>query len=53
MEQLETQLSAGDIVLSGEVLDAIDEIVPPGTNTSSEDGGYVPPALTESARRRR
>ena len=30
MEQLETQLAAADVVLSADVLDRIDEIVPPG-----------------------
>ena len=30
MEQLESQLSAADVELSDEVLDRIDEIVPPG-----------------------
>ena len=32
MEQLETQLGAVDVVLSGDILDRIDEIVPPGLN---------------------
>ena len=30
MEQLQTQLAAADVVLSADVLDRIDEIVPPG-----------------------
>ena len=53
MEQLETQLGAGDITLDGETLDAIDTIVPPGANSSPDDGGYEPPSLTDPARRRR
>jgi aryl-alcohol dehydrogenase-like predicted oxidoreductase len=53
MDQLESQLGAADIALTGEILDAIDEIVPPGTNSSPNDGGYDPPALTEAALRRR
>ena len=32
LEQLEGQLGAVDVQLSDDVLDAIDEIVPPGTN---------------------
>ena len=32
MEQLESQLGAADVELSDELLDRIDEIVPPGTN---------------------
>ena len=53
MEQLETQLEAADIVLSTEVLDEIDKIVPPGTNLNQEDRGYQTPALADPALRRR
>ena len=53
MEQLDSQLPAADLVLSDEVLDRIDEIVPPGTNLHPADAGWQPPALTERARRRR
>jgi aryl-alcohol dehydrogenase-like predicted oxidoreductase len=53
MEQLESQLAAADVVLSSDVLDRIDEIVPPGTNLNSPDRGYEPPSLTDSSRRRR
>jgi aryl-alcohol dehydrogenase-like predicted oxidoreductase len=53
MEQLETQLDAADIVLSTEVLDEIDKIVPPGTNLNQEDRGYQTPALADAALRRR
>jgi aryl-alcohol dehydrogenase-like predicted oxidoreductase len=53
MEQLETQLDAADIVLSTEVLDEIDKIVPPGTNLNQEDRGYQTPALADPALRRR
>ena len=53
MEQLESQLGSADISLPAEVLDAIDEIVPPGTNSSPNDGGYEPPELTDPSRRRR
>ena len=35
------------------MLDAIDEIVPPGTNVNPGDGGWQPPALTEPGLRRR
>jgi hypothetical protein len=40
-------------VLSADILDQIDKIVPPGTNLNSADGGYQPPALTDPALRRR
>jgi aryl-alcohol dehydrogenase-like predicted oxidoreductase len=53
MEQLESQLGAADITLPDDVLDAIDEIVPPGANSSPSDGGYEPPALTDKRQRRR
>jgi aryl-alcohol dehydrogenase-like predicted oxidoreductase len=53
MEQLETQLGAPDVSLSAETLDAIDELVPPGTNIVHGEVGYAPPALTDVKRRRR
>ena len=53
MEQLESQLGAADVDLDAAVLDRIDEIVPPGTNLNPADAGWVPPSLTDPARRRR
>jgi len=53
MEQLESQLGAVDVQLDAPVLDRIDEIVPPGTNFSHADSGWMPPAVAESALRRR
>jgi aryl-alcohol dehydrogenase-like predicted oxidoreductase len=53
MEQLETQLEAADVVLSADVLDEIDTIVPPGTNLNQADRGYETPALAKPALRRR
>src|SRR4051812_43263003 len=53
MEHLESQLTGADVELSEEVLDRIDEIVPPGTNFSPGDAGYVPPALASASERRR
>jgi aryl-alcohol dehydrogenase-like predicted oxidoreductase len=53
LDQL-TGLLAGDgLALSEEVLDAIDEIVPPGVSLNFADRGYVPPALAEPGLRRR
>lgn len=40
MEHLESQLPAADVELSDEILDRIDEIVPPGTNVSAADDGW-------------
>jgi len=53
MEQLESQLGAADVTLSTEVLDQIDEIVPPGVTLASVDAGYVSPALSDPLLRRR
>jgi aryl-alcohol dehydrogenase-like predicted oxidoreductase len=53
MEQLESQLGALDVVLDSKLLDAIDEIVPPGTNINRADAGYLPPSLEDSSLRRR
>jgi aryl-alcohol dehydrogenase-like predicted oxidoreductase len=53
MEHLESQLTAADVKLSGELLDRIDEIVPPGLNVNHRDAGYVPPALADASLRRR
>jgi aryl-alcohol dehydrogenase-like predicted oxidoreductase len=53
MEQLESQLPAGDRKLSDEVLDRIDEIVPPGVTLNPVDSGYQNPALAAGPRRRR
>jgi aryl-alcohol dehydrogenase-like predicted oxidoreductase len=52
MEQLGSQLTAAEVTLSDEVLDKIDEIVPPGVNLSPADGGWGNPALEAAARRR-
>jgi aryl-alcohol dehydrogenase-like predicted oxidoreductase len=53
MEHLESQLPAADLTLSDELLDRIDEIVPPGMNVNRSDAGYVPPPLSDPALRRR
>jgi aryl-alcohol dehydrogenase-like predicted oxidoreductase len=52
MEQLESQLPAADVALSDDVLDRIDEIVPPGTNLNANDGGWQNPGLAPEVRRR-
>jgi aryl-alcohol dehydrogenase-like predicted oxidoreductase len=53
LEQLEGQLGAANVELSDDVLDAIDEIVPPGTNLNPVDAGWSPPHLDDPASRRR
>jgi aryl-alcohol dehydrogenase-like predicted oxidoreductase len=53
MEQLDDLLAGVDTVLSDDVLDSIDEIVPPGTDIGTLDQDYVPPALQKVELRRR
>ncbi|MBH0779568.1 aldo/keto reductase [Nocardia bovistercoris] len=52
-EHLESLLGVPDIVLDASVLDAIDEIVPPGVTLNRADEGWLPPWLKESEDRRR
>jgi aryl-alcohol dehydrogenase-like predicted oxidoreductase len=52
MQQLESQLSAADVVLDATVLDRIDEIVSPGTTLNPADNSFDNPALEPAARRR-
>lgn len=53
MDQYRSQIDAVNLELSDDVLDRIDEIVPPGTNFSYADAGYLPPSLTDPSERRR
>ena len=53
MEQLTSQLGAVDVTLDDDLLDRIDEIVPPGHNFNWADAGYVPPMVADARRRRR
>jgi aryl-alcohol dehydrogenase-like predicted oxidoreductase len=52
-EHFESQIGAADVTLDTEVLDQIDEIVPPGQNLLTDDAGYDPPSITQAWRRRR
>ena len=52
MEHLESQITAAEVHLSDEVLDRIDELVPPGVNLNQADSGWANPALEPAARRR-
>ena len=52
MEHLESQLPAWEIELGDDLLDAIDEIVPPGVTLNPPDSGYANPALEPEALRR-
>ncbi|AIG74773.1 aldo/keto reductase [Amycolatopsis japonica] len=53
LEHLESQLAAADTVLPSDVLDAIDEIVAPGTDLAPEEKHDTPPALLDASLRRR
>ena len=53
MEQLESQLGAPDVHLERDMLDRIDEIVPPGRTLNAADAGWQPPGLTDLRARRR
>ena len=53
MEHLQSQVGAADVKLSADILDKIDEIVPPGVTISRVDQGYQSPALTDPFLRRR
>jgi aryl-alcohol dehydrogenase-like predicted oxidoreductase len=54
MEQLDDLLAGTDVTLSGDILDRIDEIVPPGTDVGLPDQStYLPPALQRPDLRRR
>jgi aryl-alcohol dehydrogenase-like predicted oxidoreductase len=53
MDHLRSQLAAADTVLPADVLDAIDEIVAPGTDLAPEEKNDTPPSLLDSTLRRR
>jgi aryl-alcohol dehydrogenase-like predicted oxidoreductase len=53
MEQLEDLLAAADLRLDDGVLDAIDDLVPPGTLIDENDRGFDPWWFDPSSRRRR
>jgi aryl-alcohol dehydrogenase-like predicted oxidoreductase len=53
VEHLESQLPALELRLAPDVLDRIDEIVPPGTDLNLTDVGWVPAAIADASLRRR
>ncbi|GAA0392626.1 aldo/keto reductase [Microbispora corallina] len=52
-EHLDSQLGAVSVELTGDVLDEIDRIVPPGTTLNPHDEGWQHPELADPALRRR
>ncbi|HEY3684410.1 MAG TPA: aldo/keto reductase [Streptosporangiaceae bacterium] len=53
MEQLDDLLAGAEVTLTDDLLDRIDEIVPPGTDVGALDQDYRPPALRNPDLRRR
>ncbi|HEY3471161.1 MAG TPA: aldo/keto reductase [Amycolatopsis sp.] len=53
MPQLDDLLTGVEVRLTDDVLDRIDEIVPPGTNVGALDQNYQPPAVADPNLRRR
>ena len=53
MSHLDDLLAGIDVALTDDILDRIDDIVPPGTDVGTLDQAYVPPALQQPSLRRR
>jgi aryl-alcohol dehydrogenase-like predicted oxidoreductase len=54
MEQLDGLLAGADVVLDDEILNLIDEIVPPGVDVAPLEGAaYIPPSIVQPTLRRR
>jgi len=54
MEQLDGLLAGAETVLGDDVLDRIDEIVPPGVDVAPLEGAaYSPPSIKQASLRRR
>jgi len=53
MEHLDDILAGAETVLTDEILDQIDAIVPPGTDVGTLDMAYNPPAIEQPGLRRR
>jgi len=52
-EHLQAYLRAADVQLAETVLDAIDDLVPPGTNFVERDAGAIVPSIEFAELRRR
>jgi aryl-alcohol dehydrogenase-like predicted oxidoreductase len=53
MQQLDDMLAGVEVALGDDVLDQIDQIVPPGTDLGTLEANYSPPAITQAGLRRR
>jgi aryl-alcohol dehydrogenase (NADP+) len=53
-EQLDSYLAGAEVVLNDELLDRIDQIVPPGVDIAPLEGAaYIPPSIEQTSLRRR
>jgi aryl-alcohol dehydrogenase-like predicted oxidoreductase len=53
MDQLTDLLAGATVTLDNDILDRIDQIVPPGVTLNPADAGWQPPVLADPAARRR
>src|SRR6202167_102272 len=53
MQQLDDLLAGAEVALSDEILDRIDEIVPPAIDVAPNGAAYNPPAILQAELRRR
>jgi aryl-alcohol dehydrogenase-like predicted oxidoreductase len=53
MDQLTDLLAGASVALDDDILDRIDQIVPPGVTLNPADSGWQPPVLADSDARRR
>ncbi len=53
MEQLTGLLEGASVELGDDVMDRLDEIVPPGTTVNAADAGWTPPSIANAFHRRR
>jgi aryl-alcohol dehydrogenase-like predicted oxidoreductase len=53
MDQLTDLLAAAAVTLDDDILDRIDQTVPPGVTLNPADAGWQPPVLADPAARRR
>ncbi|MGH9296205.1 MAG: aldo/keto reductase, partial [Acidimicrobiales bacterium] len=53
MEQLDDLLAGSKVALSDDILDRLDQIVPPGVTMNAADAGWEPPSIAQAWRRRR
>jgi aryl-alcohol dehydrogenase (NADP+) len=53
MQHLDDLLAGADVVLKDDILDRIDQIVPPGADVGPLPAAYNPPAVTQANLRRR